>query len=58
MCDRPGTLKTSEVSKTSEVWKVWKAAREETVAVTEAIEKVEQEIGARVKGLYGVGQTW
>jgi hypothetical protein len=43
--------KTSEVSETSEVWK---AAREETSAVTEEIGKVESAIDERVKGLYGV----
>ena len=38
-------LKNSEIS--------WKAAREETAAVTEEIGKVESAIDERVKGLYG-----
>ncbi len=33
-------LKTSEVSKTSEVWKAYKSAHEETMSVTEGIVKV------------------
>lgn len=32
----------------------YKAAREETSALTEQIEKVEKEIDERVKGLYGL----
>jgi carboxylesterase type B len=46
--------KTSEVSKTSEVWKAYQSAREETMALTEETAKVEQEIDERVKGLYGL----
>jgi hypothetical protein len=46
--------KTSEVSETSEVWKAYKSAREETMSATEDIVKVEKEIDERVKSLYGV----
>ena len=47
-------MKTSEVSKTSEVWKAYKSAREETMSVTEEIVRVEGEIDERVKSLYGI----
>jgi len=47
-------VKTSEVSKTSEVWKAFKSAREETVSVTEEAVRVEREIDKRVKALYGL----
>ncbi|GAB4505499.1 MAG: hypothetical protein Fur0043_24950 [Anaerolineales bacterium] len=46
--------KTSEVSKTSEVWKAYTAARDETAALTEQIEQVEREIDRRVYQLYGL----
>ena len=47
-------IKTSEVSNTSEVWKAYKSAREETMSVTEEIGRVEKEIDERVKSLYGL----
>jgi hypothetical protein len=43
-------VKTSEVLETSEVWKAYKSAREETLSVTEEIVRVEKEIDERVKG--------
>jgi len=47
-------MKTSEVSKTSDVWKAFQSAREETLSVTEEAVRVEKEIDERVKMLYGV----
>ena len=35
--------------------RLYKSARDETFALTEAIEVIEAEIDARVKSLYGVG---
>jgi hypothetical protein len=46
--------KTSEVSETSEVWKAYQSAREETMSLTEESGRVEAEIDERVKSLYGV----
>jgi hypothetical protein len=46
--------KTSEVLETSEVWKAYKSAREETISTTEEIIRVEKEIDERVKSLYGL----
>jgi hypothetical protein len=46
--------KTSEVLETSEVWKAYKSAREETISTTEEIAHVEKEIDERVKSLYGL----
>ena len=46
--------KTSEVSETSEVWKAYKSAREETMSATEEVVRVEREIDDRVKVLYGL----
>ena len=40
--------------KTSEVWKAYKSAREETMSVTEEIVRVEKEIDEQVKALYGL----
>lgn len=47
-------VKTSEVLKTSEVWKAYQSAREETMSVTEEIVQVEKEIDERVKSLHGI----
>ena len=47
-------IKTSEVLETSEVWKAYQSAREETLSLTEETVRVEKEIDERVKSLYGV----
>lgn len=47
-------VKTSEVFETSEVWKAYKSAREETMSLTEEAVRVEGEIDERVKSLYGL----
>jgi len=45
----------TETLKVSETFRVYEAARDETLALTKEIAKVEKEIDARVAALYGVG---
>jgi len=52
---QPWSLKAEEFTRKSKLISTYKAAREETMSVTEDIVKVEKEIDERVKALYGVG---
>jgi hypothetical protein len=54
--EKPWSLSEEEFTRRTreQSVKVFKSAQEETMSITEEILKVEKEIDARVKGLYGV----
>jgi hypothetical protein len=52
--EQPWSLALEEFTRRSKLISTYRAAREETLSVTEEVVRVEKEIDERVKGLYGL----